>query len=340
MNRRGLRPISRLQPISLVLLVAACAGSAPAGGSLLPSPSIASPLIPSAEPSGSDVPGATPSLRLETPTATAEATPTVDGSSVWAQRPPEPLLLGTPVRVVVAELNIREAPTTSAKRVDTFAADQVIIVRDVVPPVEADGYVWYVGSGPYGHVDRRLEPLPYPAGAGLDTTDGWFAASRGATRFVKPLEARCPSSLDKENLDAMAPAERLACFGDRTIEFEGAFRAGCPTCEYFGSFDPAWLANPNVSNYVAERGTGVNGPGLNVRFPPGLALPENGSIVRVRGHFDDPAAGTCSLAMVPWDYRDMEVDPAPRSVAQLWCRQQFVAETVDVIGTDPTYEGF
>jgi hypothetical protein len=340
MNGRGLRPISRLQPISLVLLVAACAGSAPAGGSLPPSASSASPLAPSAEPSASDVPAATPSVPLETPTATSDVAPAGDGSSVWAQRPPEPLLLGTYVRVVVAELNMREAPTTSAKRVDTFAADQVIIVRDVIPPVEADGYVWYVGSGPFRNVDGQLPPLPYPAGADIDTTEGWFAARRGATLFVKPVDARCPSDVGIVDLGAMAPAERLACFGDRTIEFEGAFRAGCPTCEHFGTFEPAWLANPNEYNYVADTGTGVHGPGLNVRFPPGLAVPENGSIVSVRGHFDDPAAGTCSLAMVPWDYRDMEVDPAPQSVAQLWCRHQFAAETIDVIGTDPTYEGF
>ena len=61
--------------------------------------------------------------------------------------------------------------------------------------------------------------------------------------------------------------------------------------------------------------------------------------MKVRGHFDDDAADRCTLSFVPWDYKDMEPDQAPQAVARLWCRQQFVVETIDVIGTDASYEG-
>lgn len=282
-----------------------------------------------------------PTVSQETPGPTADLTATDDPSdSFWSQDPPEPLLLGTAVRVVVAELNIRDAPTTSAKRVDTFRADQVIVVDEIIPPVEADGYTWYEGAGPFGNGTGQLEPLPHPAVEESYPTSGWFAASKGTTRFVKPATARCPSDVKIANLGAMTPAERLDCFGDRTIELEGTFRYGCPTCEYFGAFDPQWLASPNEFNYISETGTGADGLGLNLRVPSGPTRPENGSIVKVRGHFDDAAADTCTLSLVPWDYMDTEADPAPRSVARLWCRQQFVVETIDVTGTDATYEGF
>ena len=60
--------------------------------------------------------------------------------------------------------------------------------------------------------------------------------------------------------------------------------------------------------------------------------------MQVRGHFDDPASTDCTIGLVPWDLSDMQPDPVPQSVARLWCRQQFVVETFEVIGTDQTYD--
>jgi hypothetical protein len=258
--------------------------------------------------------------------------------SAWAQDPSEPLLLGSAVRVVVAELNIREKPSTSGKRVDTFRADQVILVNRLIPPVDADGYLWYEGTGPFGDGKGGLLALPHDPYAGTDPTSGWFASSKGTTAYVAQLAPRCPSAVDIVNLGAMVPAERLACFGRTTIEFEASYRYGCPTCEIFGRFEPAWLSDPNIGHFVAESGTGFDGPGLDIAFPPRLAAPKSGAILRLRGHFDDPAAADCSMGLVAWDYVDMEPDPVPPSVARLWCRQQLVVESFDVIGTDETYE--
>ena len=264
----------------------------------------------------------------------------VSSGSAWAQNPPEPLLLGTAVRVLVSELNIRESPSTSAKRLDTFRSDQVILVTTYIPPVAADGYTWYLGTGPFGDGDGGLLPLPHDPHAGTDATNGWFAAMEGATPYVAPVLPRCPATIDVKNLGAMMPAERLACFGDRTIEFEGTYRYGCPTCEYFGHFDPAWLASPNEYNWIAETGTGLQGLGLNLRARPENPRPADGSILRIRGHFDDPTATECSIAAASWNYPDMELHAVPSSIARLWCRQEFVAESYVVVGTDPTFEGF
>jgi len=308
----------------------------------------ATTLTPSHDPvtSPSAIPWAmsTPTLQPTAPTETAQPTavplPTdVPTEGVWDQDPPEPLLLGAAVRVVVGELNIRAGPSTSAKLFATFEADEVIIVRDIIPPVEADGFVWYQGDGPFGDGTGELPPLPQPADAGIEPVSGWFAATEGTKLFVKPAPARCPTSIDVKNLGAMLPAERLSCFGDRSIEFKATYAYGCPTCEYFGRFDPAWLASPNEVNYVTESGIGVSGLGLNVRVPPALVRPENGSWVSVHGHFDDPAARDCSISLTPWDYRDMRLDRVPGSIAKLWCRQQLVVEKFDVLGIDASYDG-
>ena len=188
------------------------------------------------------------------------------------------------------------------------------------------------GLGPGRGWRGRALPLPHPADAAIDPTIGWFAARKGAVQYVEPTTSRCPAEVDLENLGAMVPAERLDCFGGRTIEFDGTYSYGCPTCEYFGRYEPAWLASPNVWNRVAETGTGAGF--LNVRFPPGLEHPEDGSIIRVKGHFDDPLSADCSITLVPWDYRVMVPHVVPGSIASLWCRQMFVVESYDVLGPD------
>jgi hypothetical protein len=269
---------------------------------------------------------------------TAKPEPTdVLAEGVWSQRPPEPLLIGTAVRIRATELNVRQEPSTSAKRLDTFRAGQVIVVGGI-PPVDADGYTWYFGTGPFGDGKGSLEPLPHPAESGLDPTYGWFAARKGAVLYVEPAKARCPTVVDLENLGSMTPAERLACFGGRTIEFEGAY--GCPGCipEVFGRYEPGWLASPNEVNLVSMIGTDLGGHGLNLRIPPALdGRPENGAIIRVRGHFDDPNAADCTISLVPWNSTAMVPHVVPGSIARLWCRQMFAVESYEVTGIDPSY---
>ena len=174
---------------------------------------------------------------------------------------------------------------------------------------------------------------------------GWFAAMRGSTAYVERLRPRCPDIVDLKNVGGMVPAEHLACFGTQSIEFEGTY--GCPPCNPipYGDFEPKWLADPAVYNLVSEVGGRMQGSSLTVRFPPdGPGPPADGSIIRVRGHFDDPAAGDCSIRWPdPWaaflESDPREFDPAPAAVARHWCRQMFVVEHYDTIGTDPSLPG-
>jgi hypothetical protein len=59
-----------------------------------------------------------------------------------------------------------------------------------------------------------------------------------------------------------------------------------------------------------------------------LEIPAEGSTVRVTGHFSDPASTTCRIAISDL----MAVDPM---IAELRCRERFVVDAFEVIGTDP-----
>ena len=88
--------------------------------------------------------------------------------------------------------------------------------------------------------------------------------------------------------------DRLACFGDQSLSLEGTF--GCGVCDgVIGGRMGAILAGApvSVSFLWADFEAGV-GP-LPVRAPPDFELPEVGSIVRLTGHFSDPASTSCSI---------------------------------------------
>jgi hypothetical protein len=312
----------------MVLVLAACAG---------PTVPSASPLLASPSPSATS---SVPISPLPTSTTLASEAPTAEPAARgWAQDPPKPLLLGRAVRVTVAELNVRFRPSTSARVVGTVRADHVLAISQL-PPIESAGYLWYHGLTV--SIDGELPPLPDNPVDRQDGIGGWFAAMKGSMPYVAPLPPRCPETVDLENLGAMLPAEQLACFGDESIEVEGTY--GCPPCTgvYRGEFQPKWLADPAIYNLVSEVGASLEGSRLPVRFRPDAPRPPtDGSIIRIRGHFDDPAASDCSMSMPdPWvDNNDFHVEPVPSAVARLWCRQMFVVENYRVIGTDPNLPG-
>jgi hypothetical protein len=127
--------------------------------------------------------------------------------------------------------------------------------------------------------------------------------------------------------------ERLACFGDRPLTVVGTW--GCPYCDGTtgGTYEPMWLANPQNFSLLSVR-FGVANP-IVLRFPPasGLQYPTvGGSILRVGGHFNDPASTTCVITGL--GYQGTE---SPPGTAELYCREQFVVDGYEVIGTDPDF---
>jgi len=115
------------------------------------------------------------------------------------------------------------------------------------------------------------------------------------------------------------------------ITLEGTF--GCSGCAASvpGTFEPGWLAHPMNFGFLSVDPNARIGP-FAMRFAPsGPPPPAVGQIVRVVGHFDDPAAGSCTIS--PGE-PPVPLDPLATG---LYCREQFVVESFEVTGTDPDF---
>jgi hypothetical protein len=237
------------------------------------------------------------------------------------------------VRVSVATLNVRDAPTTGASTRGKMSEGDLAILRGF-GAIRADGYVWYQASRISG-LRGELPALPSDLLEGEFDLSGWIAVGDGSTTYATPLPARCPSATDLVSLSPMLPGEQLSCFGAETLELEGTF--GCGDCGGYvpGYFLPLWLAHP-IALGLLSADPEIRLGDLVLHFPPDVSEPAVGSIIRVGGHFDDPRASSCSISTV--EGSDLaEPVPIPSADAAQYCRQQFVVETYDVLGINPSF---
>ena len=163
-------------------------------------------------------------------------------------------------------------------------------------------------------------------GFGPDSIFGWIPAVIGEVPSVLPLEDRSCGTASVGGLPALAPNERLACWGNDELSLEGYLIsvADGSTGEYVGR--PAWLAGSRRYILVTAIGPAVDAVPFVVRFPPDVGTPPvspsdgpEGTVVQLTGHFDDPASATCQRHPTESDLPDL-----PHELDVLWCRQQFV----------------
>ena len=238
---------------------------------------------------------------------------------------------GSAVRVVADGLRMRDAPSTDAVLVETLPANQLLVVghapqRGDFGPVSGGGLDWY----PVIRLADLTELPPLSDGpVSTESAFGWVAGGDASEAYLELVTPRCAARpVDLATLEAMLPWEQLACFGDESITIEGTF--GCGGCGglFPGTFEPIWIAHPNNFNLLSVDASARIGP-FSIRLvPEGMEQPDQASILRVTGHFDDGAAAGCSIA--PGE-PPVAIDPA---IAVLFCREQFVVETFEVIGTD------
>jgi hypothetical protein len=258
---------------------------------------------PSASTVSSPSAGATPAFE---PMATPEPTPGFEAPA--GILPPNSRAV-----VVVDALQVREQAGLNAAVMDTLPAGTVVeLRRGYTDPEAVDGIDWY-------HVDYDRDLF------------GVVAGGVGGERYLKLLPARCEDGdSDLAALMRITAWERLACFGDSSITVTGTY--GCPVCGIAyprGGYEPAWLANPDTLAYLGWPDA------IALHFGPEAGLPPNASIVRVTGHFSDPASSTCVIRPTMDGFPiGAEVDPV---IAELWCREQFVVEAYEIIGTDPDF---
>jgi hypothetical protein len=235
------------------------------------------------------------------------------------------VLLNTAVRVTASEIVLRQVPSSAGVEIARASRGAVLVTGSALR-VRADGFDWY-----HAALVSATDPVP-PLPDSLrdeDGPSGWIAIGSDVEAFATPVEPRCPSEAEFENVAAMLEAERLACFGGATIELDGTFT--CPSCDgsVAGVYEPAWLASPTSAALLGPGG--VSGPSLALQFvPDGPAIPGEGSSISVRGHFDDPAASGCRLSLTMPGDPEATLSPVDTDSVVLLCRQRFVVESYEV----------
>ncbi len=136
-----------------------------------------------------------------------------------------------------------------------------------------------------------------------------------------------------EQLVRLRAGDRLACYGNVELVLEGMIDFSCSEAgAYPFAFVPDWLA----SNFTCI-GIGAEDPAargfnrllLPLRLRAGVYDWQRGDLVRVRGHLDDAAAVDCRVELPPGFGGPSPLDPV---FHVLFCREQFVAEEVTVVG--------
>ncbi len=229
----------------LVLLAAAAvlalAGGAALGSGLLdmpktaeasPTPSASGGVRPTttADPAGSPPappPSATPSAQ-QTPVESAPAPSTTPPDLP----PPTDILPPGSVAEVTADgLRVREDATISSDVVATVNAGDLLYLERSnrsLGPTSSDGFEWYRIVHEPGFDSWPLTPPDSPGG--LASVMGWVAAESATERFVRLLPTECPGpAVDMRMVVELTPYERSACFGGRELTLEGTF--GCPYCD-------------------------------------------------------------------------------------------------------------
>ena len=293
---------------------------------------------PSASPSASATVSAAPSTSASVApsgSAPASVTPDPSGPPPVVAAPEHLIPPGSVVRVLVDGLRMREEPSTDAALVEDLAAGRLLEVghtrnRGAFGPIDADGFAWY----PVIALPDVTELPPLSSGPILlDAVGfGWVAAGDSTEAYIQLVNPRCPPRpVALATLEAMLPWEQLACFGSEQLTLEGTF--GCGVCSgiFPGTFDPPWLAFPFSAAFLSVDPNARVGPFAMHFAPDGPAQPEHGRILRVVGHFDDPNALGCTVA--PGE----PPVPLTATAAELFCRERFVVETIEELGTDPDF---
>jgi hypothetical protein len=304
---------------AIALLIAAC-------GSTQPSSS-----VESASPGGSRSPAGTvatdESGTPPVPTLTLEPSPTSTTSAQASLAPDS-------IAVTTAEgLRVRVDPALSADQVSSLHIGTRV----------------FVISGPATDpADARLEwwqvvPFACDGGCGYEPRIGWVS-SGPQKDWLFVVEPACRDSFTSADTSAdpetFSPVELLACHGSQPITLEGIIDYWCCRGITVGRTEPAWLAGDPVVARLrvsAAAGSGSWGPELHVDPDSGITLGERGTVARIVGHFDDPAAQACVTALSDDErerYPEMEwVTGVSLSVYQ--CRLQFVVDSVQVLDYVP-----
>jgi len=295
-----------------------------------PAPGPVAEESPTATPSAQVTPSETPS-----PVVTPTASPSPDRTPFLPPIPeptPEPTPLpsrpplilttgfadlGSHGEVAAATLRVRNWPGLDSTILTELEAGTEMLIRD--GPVAADGFDWYSVVFP---------ALPYTDYGEL--AQGWVAVgpTGGKPSLVHIDSLRCPTvTISATLLGATGGMARRMC-----LPGSHEFTAVVETC-YEGpitpyDYEPQWLWFSCLSLF--DLGSNVQ---LDIRLPPSVAPPDGlarGSVVHVVGHFDDPAAQSCTVVTEP-DTGAPAPSEVDQAVFRLECASHFVLEQIEIV---------
>lgn len=276
------------------------------------------------------------------PSPTSSQAPAMTSASATPSGTPSPVPSGSPqeidipdgvlpaystIRVQEGTVTIHAFPDATSAIVASVPSGTELTVGFPTPLV-IEGMLWYGVTA-----------------IGDPTKDGW-AALDPTNGSVTVQPAACPvAPADHVQLADLVGAGRSwigpACFGDAEITVVGVEVTSGIGGSAPGTWQPGWLAYPFPGLILSPEGAAA--PTVGVHLPPSIVLPSpdpalpTGQVplVRVTGHFDDPASSGCSVTDVPigdgvTDGPTANVDPAH---AVVYCREQFVADSLTVIGS-------
>jgi hypothetical protein len=261
--------------------------------------------------------------------APSSAPPSVPVPDVIALDPPSgdlanvgpPLAHDSMALVVTDNLRIRSAPfvgdlSTKYQRL-LDDGDRLFVIDG---PVIAQNYEWYQVKAWRPRSPSVSWPVGWVARAGHDG-EVWFRSTT----------VGCPASpISVEDVVALAPADRLACYRDTTLQIRAVVgtapvdcdpaRSGCPT-------GPEWLARSALRASISAS-VDPPGAGVPIALDPGAGLDpdaiEQAGVVRLDGTFDHPDARSCG----PDPQRAGPDGPITPIEAVLECRTRFVVTAV------------
>ena len=276
------------------------------------------------------------SVSISSPTAASSpsATPAVSSTVAPTVRSSPSPVAETRLEIftsAVDGLRLRTGPSTAAERVAyRTGTDGALIALDAGEtlaaldgPVVSDGFDWY------------LVQLT-SSGRGVGQL-GWAATPHVGDAWLVPGELECPPApLDLATAIAMAPAEALYCSGGDDLSFEGHVVTGFG-CNVMGTFEPEWLAHPCANmSFISPVPPSETDRPLFLHYPaPGVPNPtlsySDEPLVRIVGHYDDPAAAGCIIEPVelsPGAPAFGATDPAADDAE---CRLRFVVTEVEAL---------
>jgi hypothetical protein len=266
-------------------------------------------------------PGPSPAAASSSPSASPTGAPQV------VEAPVGVLPAYATVSVERGPVAIRMAPDATSALVANVASGARLTIG-FPSPLIVDGTLWYAVSA----------DDPTSAGyAALDPTDGSVTVDR--------VQCAAKPAGDAITLDDLAGPTSgwtdLACYGNTEITVEGVEITSGLGGASPGTWTPGWLAYPFGSLVLVPEGNPT--ATVQIHLQPSVVLPSPDPslplgtvpLIRVSGHFDDPASGGCSVIDVPLGEAfaggpSANVDPAS---AAIYCREQFVATSLTVIGT-------